>query len=49
MKDGVLSQMKERGFVHVPIIDQDSKPAGAIMSQASDNVDRRRGVTPREG
>ena len=25
-----LSKMKERGFVHVPIIDQESKPIGVI-------------------
>ena len=30
---GVLSQMKERGFVHVPIIHQDSKPAGVINAR----------------
>jgi CBS domain-containing protein len=29
----VLSQMKERGFVHVPIIDRDSKPAGVINAR----------------
>ena len=30
---GVLSQMKERGFVHVPIIDRDFKPAGVINAR----------------
>lgn len=26
----VLSKMKERGFVHVPIVDQEKKPVGVI-------------------
>ena len=26
----VLSIMKERGFVHIPIVDQDSRPAGVL-------------------
>jgi CBS domain-containing protein len=29
----VLSKMKERGFVHVPIVDQKSKPAGVINAR----------------
>ena len=29
----VLSKMKERGLVHVPIIDQDSKPVGVINAR----------------
>jgi len=51
----VLSKMKERGPVHVPIIDQDSKPVGvinakyrffAITSWASDTIDRGRHNSP---
>lgn len=26
----VLSKMKEHGFVHIPIVDQDSKPSGVL-------------------
>jgi hypothetical protein len=26
----ILSMMKERGFVHIPIIDQDSGPSGVL-------------------
>jgi CBS domain-containing protein len=29
----VLSKMKERGFVHVPIVDQESKPIGVINAR----------------
>jgi CBS domain-containing protein len=29
----VLSIMKERGFVHIPIIDQDSGPSGVLDVQ----------------
>ena len=29
----VLSKMKERGFVHVPIVDQRSKPLGVINAR----------------
>ena len=29
----VLSKMKERGFVHVPIVDQESKPIGVINAE----------------
>lgn len=29
----VLSKMKERGFVHVPIVDQESKPLGVINAR----------------
>ena len=29
----LLSQMKERGFVHVPIFDQKSKPVGVINAR----------------
>lgn len=29
----VPSEMKERGVVHVPIIDQDSKPVGVINAR----------------
>jgi CBS domain-containing protein len=29
----VRSKMKERGFVHVPIVDQESKPAGVINAR----------------
>jgi CBS domain-containing protein len=29
----VLSKMKERGFVHVPIVDQESKPIGMINAR----------------
>lgn len=28
--EDILSIMKERGFVHVPIIDQDSRPCGVL-------------------
>ena len=31
--DDVLSKMKERGFVHVPIVDQESKPIGVINAR----------------
>jgi CBS domain-containing protein len=30
---GLLSQMKEGGFVHVPIFDQKSKPVGVINAR----------------
>ena len=30
---GVLSKMKERGFVHIPIVDQDPKSSGCSMSE----------------
>jgi CBS domain-containing protein len=29
----VLSKMKERGFVHVPIVNQESKPVGVINAR----------------
>src|SRR5260221_10747452 len=29
----VLSIMKERGFVHIPIVDQDSRPSGVLMPE----------------
>jgi CBS domain-containing protein len=29
----VLSKMKERGLVHVPIVDQESKPVGVINAR----------------
>jgi CBS domain-containing protein len=29
----VLSTMKERGLVHIPIVDQDSKPTGVINAR----------------
>jgi CBS domain-containing protein len=29
----VLSKMKERGFVHVPILNQESKPVGVINAR----------------
>ena len=29
----ILSIMKERGFVHIPIIDQDSGPSGVLDVQ----------------
>jgi CBS domain-containing protein len=29
----VLLKMKERGFVHVPIVDQESKPVGVINAR----------------
>ena len=31
--DDVLSKMKERGFVHVPIVNQESKPVGVINAR----------------
>jgi CBS domain-containing protein len=30
---GVLSLMKERGFVHIPIIDDDSRPCGVVNAR----------------
>jgi CBS domain-containing protein len=35
----VLSIMKERGFVHIPIIDQDSRPAGVLNVAARSELD----------
>ena len=32
LKD-VLSIMKERGVVHIPIVDQDSRPAGVVNAR----------------
>ena len=32
LKD-VLSIMKERGFVHIPIVDQDSRPSGVLNAR----------------
>jgi CBS domain-containing protein len=29
----VLSIMKERGFVHIPIVDQDSRPSGVLNAR----------------
>ena len=29
----VLSKMKERGFVHIPIVDQESRPIGVINAR----------------
>jgi predicted transcriptional regulator len=31
----VLSKMKERGFVHVPIVDQETKPVGVINARSN--------------
>ena len=37
----VLSIMKERGFVHIPIIDQDSGPSAAPLTRADILICRR--------
>jgi hypothetical protein len=37
----ILSMMKERGFVHIPIIDQDSGPSAAPLTRTDILICRR--------